>query len=607
MKEVKVSDFAEVITGGTPSTTVKEYWDGGKIPWLNSGELNKKYIYDSKNFITESGLKNSSTRMMPAETVLIALTGATCGLSALTKIDACANQSVSGILPSENHNPEYLFHYLRTQRQRILDKAWGNAQPHISQKFVKDLVIPLPSVEYQTHIAQLLNKAENLIAQRKESILLLDEFMKSTFLEMFGDPEHNRKGYPFTSLENLCSVIVDCPHSTPVKAKDKTNFPCIRTSELINGYISWESMQYLEEVEYEKRTQRLIPLDGDIVYGREGTYGEAIRIPSSHKFSLGQRTMLFRPDLKKTTSIFLWAMVRSEFVYRQAKKKNSGSTVGHVNVKDIKQFRILNPPLHLQNIFSQIVTQIEALKEQYKNSLQELENLYGALSQKAFKGELNFADQGNEQMRIAAETQAAYPNIKILPIPNNKKGFAKQVLGGKIVSLFREDKNFTSIKFQKLQYLAENIAEADLLWNYYRQQAGPYDNRFMHTVALMLKRNNWYDKKGSKYYPLNKATQIDGYYNNYFGSVDHKLSELFTLLKNATEKFCEAIATIFAVWNNHIILKKEFNVTDIKTEFFEWSSRKQNLFTPDEFERALNWMQKHDIVPTGFGKIIKEK
>lgn len=411
IKQVKVSDFADVITGGTPSTTVDEYWDRGTIPWLNSGELNKKYIYDAKNFITEAGLKSSSTRLMPAETVLIALTGATCGLSALMKIEACANQSVTGILPSEQHSPDYLLHYLRTQRERILDKAWGNAQPHISQKFVKDMLIPLPPLPDQLHIANILTKAENLITQRKESIRLLDEFLKSTFLEMFGDPEKNPKNLPFTELEKLCSVIVDCPHSTPVKSKEITNFPCIRTSELTNGFISWGSMQYLDEPEYIKRTQRLIPEEGDIVYGREGTYGEAIRIPSTHKFSLGQRTMLFRPNYNKTNSIFLWAMVRSEFVYRQAKKKNSGSTVGHVNVKDIKQFRILNPPIKLQTQFAQIVEKTEALKTQYQQSLQELENLYGSLSQKAFKGELLLNAQ-KENVLVVAKSQASAKRLE---------------------------------------------------------------------------------------------------------------------------------------------------------------------------------------------------
>lgn len=284
---------------------------------------------------------------------------------------------------------EYLDYLLLSLNDTIYSLSRGTAQRNLNVSKFRTIEINYPdSIELQLHIANLLSKAENLITQRKESISLLDEFLKSTFLEMFGDPEKNPKNFPFTELEKLCAVIVDCPHSTPEKSKEATNFPCIRTSELTNGYISWDSMQYLEEDEFIKRTQRLIPEAGDIVYGREGTYGEAIRIPATHKFSLGQRTMLFRPDYKKTNSIFLWAMVRSAFVYRQATKKNSGSTVGHVNVKDIKQFRILNPPIELQIQFAQIVEKTEALKTQYQQSLTELESLYGSLSQKAFKGEL---------------------------------------------------------------------------------------------------------------------------------------------------------------------------------------------------------------------------
>lgn len=285
-------------------------------------------------------------------------------------------------------SPFFIYRFLQTKSEYLKRKATGATIMHINRKSLEQLEIPDLQIDDQLNIANLLSKAENLIVQRKESIRLLDEFLKSTFLEMFGDPEKNPKNLPFTTLEKLCSVIVDCPHSTPVKSKEATNYPCIRTSELTNGYISWDSMQYLDEDEYIKRTQRLIPEAGDIVYGREGTYGEAIRIPKTHKFSLGQRTMLFRPDYKKTNSIFLWAMVRSEFVYRQAKKKNSGSTVGHVNVKDIKQFRIFNPPIELQTQFAQIVEKTEALKTQYQQSLQELENLYGSLSQKAFRGKL---------------------------------------------------------------------------------------------------------------------------------------------------------------------------------------------------------------------------
>lgn len=497
----------------------------------------------------------------------------------------------------------YLDYLLLTLNDTIYSLSRGTAQRNLNVPKFRKLYLKYPnSIELQLHIANQLSKSESLIAQRKESIRLLDEFLKSMFLEMFGDPEKNPKNLPFTELEKLCAVIVDCPHSTPMKSEEATNFPCIRTSELTNGYISWDSMQYLDEDEYIKRTQRLIPEAGDIVYGREGTYGEAIRIPATHKFSLGQRTMLFRPDCNKTNSIFLWAMVRSEFVYRQAKKKNSGSTVGHVNVKDIKQFRVFNPPIELQNQFAQIIEKTEAIKTQYQQSLQELENLYGSLSQKAFKGELSIKD---ESLLMAAEPKSSY--VAQSNIPDNKRGFAKQVLGGKIVSLFKDDNNFTHIKFQKLQYLAEQIAEENLLWNYYRQAAGPHDNKFKYSVIAKLNENKWFEERNYMFYPLQKANDVDRYYKNYFGNKSDRLNELFLLLKNATEKFCEAIATIYAVWNNQIILQLPYNKSEIKKAFFEWSNRKEIIFTEDEFEKALEWMKKHNIEPIGFGQLIKER
>lgn len=285
-------------------------------------------------------------------------------------------------------NTAFIGKFLQSQFTYLRSKASGATIPHIDRKSLENLRIPVLPLNDQIRIADILSKAESLIRQRKESLRLLDEFLKSTFLEMFGDPEKKTKRFPVLELEKLCSEIVDCPHSTPIKSDVVTNYPCIRTSEIENGYINWTTMQYLDESEYLKRIRRLTPREGDIVYGREGSYGDAIRIPSGHKFSLGQRTMLFRPDYSKCNSAFLWAMVRSDFVYRQAKRKNSGSTVGHVNVKDIRKFKVLAPPLYLQDRFANMVKKIEILKENFQTSLEQLERLYNSLSQRAFSGHL---------------------------------------------------------------------------------------------------------------------------------------------------------------------------------------------------------------------------
>ena len=398
LKEIKVSDFADVITGGTPSTTVKEYWDGGTVPWLNSGELNKKYIYDSKNFITESGLKSSSTRMMPPETVLIALTGATCGVSALTKIEACANQSVTGILPSKNHSSDYLLHYLRTQRQRILDKAWGNAQPHISQKFVKDLLIPFPSLKDQIQIAKVLSNAETLIEQRKQSIALLDDFLKSTFLEMFGDPGFNRKKWPVKRLEEHIEYMGDIGSngsnemvSKNLEMLDVEDYAImIRTTNLTRNDFT-NNIKYVTQKTYEFFKKSKI-YGGEIIMNKIGSAGDFWLMPELNKpVTLGLNQLVIRP--KNLPTLYLFYYLSTDYGRMIVKAQAKGATTKSITKTAVKALPLMYPPIELQTQFATIVTKTKTLKEQYKNSLQELENLYGSLSQRAFKGELKVKQQ----------------------------------------------------------------------------------------------------------------------------------------------------------------------------------------------------------------------
>ena len=160
-------------------------------------------------------------------------------------------------------------------------------------------------------------------------------------------------------LGEICSYVVDCPHSTPIKSPVSTNHPCIRTSEIKNGTIIWDSMQFLDDKNYELRIARLKPIPGDIVYAREGAYGDAVVLPSGYEFCLGQRTMLMRIALSECISYIHKAII-SPFVYAQAKALNREGTtsVGHVNMSDIVTFLIPLPPLSEQR---RIVAKIEEL------------------------------------------------------------------------------------------------------------------------------------------------------------------------------------------------------------------------------------------------------
>lgn len=249
--------------------------------------------------------------------------------------------------------------------------------------------IPLPDLSTQKKIAKILDKADELRQYNKQLIEKYDALTQSLFLDMFGDVKLNIKNWEIYHLEDICTHIIDCPHSTPSFSNMVTEFPCIRTTELKNGEIDWSKMKYLNEENHLKRITRLEPIEGDIIYGREGTFGEAVTIPKNVKMSLGQRVMLFRANKSIVNNKFLHAVIRSKDVYNQALKVNTGSTVGHVNVKDIKKFKIILPLLDLQNQFAERVELIETQKKRAQEALAKSEDLFQSLLQRAFKGDLN--------------------------------------------------------------------------------------------------------------------------------------------------------------------------------------------------------------------------
>ena len=272
----------------------------------------------------------------------------------------------------------YFVYAVRYKLDEMGMKTHGATMKHIVKKDFDSTQIPYPSLKEQEEIATNLDKITTIIEARKKELQLLDDLIKSRFVEMFEDGNS-----PMKIVEELCSCIVDCPHTTP-KYEGVLKNPAIRTSEIKKGYIVWDTMRYVSDEEYVERTARLIPEKGDIVYGREGTFGNAAVLPEGYSFCLGQRVMLLRPDYLKCTSEYLLYAVISDDVYRQAVVKNNASTVAHVNVKDVKQFRIPFPSLDKQNQFSDFVRQVDKSKVVVKKALGQAQLLFDSLMQEYF-------------------------------------------------------------------------------------------------------------------------------------------------------------------------------------------------------------------------------
>ncbi|RPH34580.1 MAG: restriction endonuclease subunit S [Bacteroidales bacterium] len=588
----------------------------GDVRLVQLADIGDGYFIDKSNrFLTQQKAKELKCTFLKEGDILIARMpdplGRACifpklNIPCVTVVDVCIIRPDKDLVFAQ-----WLKFLINSYefRNRINKYITGTTRQRISRGNFSKLTFKLPSRSTQIHIANILTKAKNQITQRKESIRLLDEYLKSTFLEMFGDPALNIKKWEKKTLKKISIRFSDGPFGSNLKTEhySEKGIQVIRLQNIgINHFIE-DDISFVKELHYENVLKKYTCYPDDIVIATMGSPNvRASIVPKHLKVSINKADcVLCRVNTDLANPYYVSFLLNQNGFLHLASSFMHGQTRTRISSGQLANILIPIPPIELQTQFAQIVEKTEALKGQCQNSLQELENLYGSLSQRAFRGELEINNE--ENLRIAAEPISQYRIKASSTIPSNKRGFAKQVLGGKIVSLYKDDKNFTRIKFQKIQYLAEHIIEEDLQWNYYRQTAGPYDNKFMHSVALKLKHNKWFEERNYKYYPLEKSGDIEYYFHNYFGTKSEKLNNLFHLFKNSTEKFSEAVATIYAVWNNHIILCQEFNKENIKRDFFEWSDRKEDLFTEDEYEKALLWMQKHNIIPTGFGELIKER
>jgi type I restriction enzyme S subunit len=311
---------------------------------------------------------------------------------------ALVNQELNGATASTGYcvlrtnkkslDSKYLFYWVQSSDfiDDMIKNATGANYPAVSDRIVKNNLIPLPPLEEQKRIAAILDKADAIRRKRQQAIKLADDFLRSVFLEMFGDPVTNPKGWEVVNVEDVCSDIVDCINKTAKSVDYETPYKMIRTTNVRNMKIDLSDVRYVDKDVYEKWISRLRPETGDIVFTREAPAGEAGIIDFDDLVFLGQRTMQFRPDKSQITSSFLLHEMMGSGIKEQMDKMSSGSTVKHLSVPECKKFKVRKPPVDLQIKFENI---------RFKTlSLLKLENragdfsLFESLSQKAFSGKI---------------------------------------------------------------------------------------------------------------------------------------------------------------------------------------------------------------------------
>lgn len=167
-----VESFAKTSAGGTPRSTEESYYKDGDIPWVNSGEVRKGRINKFDNFITKTGLENSSAKLFPEKTVLIAMYGATAGQVGYLEQPASTNQAICGILPNETYDSDFILHFFSRRKKHLLNMGSGAAQPNISQEIIRTYDVLLPPLEEQKRIVGVLEVWDQVVEKLQEKIAI---------------------------------------------------------------------------------------------------------------------------------------------------------------------------------------------------------------------------------------------------------------------------------------------------------------------------------------------------------------------------------------------------------------------------------------------------
>lgn len=289
--------------------------------------------------------------------------------------------------PDERIRCKYLYYFFLAN-MAILEAGFkGAGLKHTNRKYIENIVVSkLPTFDEQDSVIKILDKISDIIRFRNLELKVFDNLIKARFVEMFGDPIRNEKGWCTKALEAICKLIVDCPHSTPKYTSENTGFMCIRTSIVKKNRIEWKDIEYISEKEYKQRIQRKKPEKGDIIYTREGAIlGIAAVIDRDCNVALGQRSMLLSPNKKICTSEFLSVAMNFDSFLDKVLKGVSGTASPHINVGSIKVFKMILPPIEQQEKFSSFVHQVDKSKVAIQKSLDETQLLFDSLMQKYFK------------------------------------------------------------------------------------------------------------------------------------------------------------------------------------------------------------------------------
>ncbi|NMB08284.1 MAG: restriction endonuclease subunit S [Tissierellia bacterium] len=381
MEYIKLNELCEINIGKTPSRNNSKYWGDG-FYWLSISDMKKNIISETKEQITDIAVKESNMKIVPKNTVVMSFK-LSIGKTAILGNDMYTNEAIANF-PIKNKDtliPEYLIYALQTLNFNNTDRAVMGAT--LNKSKLNEIKIPYCNLEIQKKIVNILNKAQELINKRKEQIEALDELVKSKFIEMFGNPVTNSKGWNKEKLNELGRLARGKSKHRPRNAPELLGgpYPLVQTGDIANAgiYLKEYTQTYselgLKQSKMWDKGTLCITIAANIAKTSILTFDACF--PDS--------VVAFIPNEKTNTMYIQFWM---SFLQKILEDSAPESAQKNINLKILSEQNVIVPPIELQNEFAAFVQQVDKLKFEMEKSLKELEDNFNSLMQRAFKGEL---------------------------------------------------------------------------------------------------------------------------------------------------------------------------------------------------------------------------
>ncbi len=385
-RECKLLEIIELIGGGTPKTTISEYWNG-EIPWLSVVDFNngKKYVFDTEKKITQLGLENSSTKLLNTGDIIISARG-TVGVIAVLAKEMTFNQSCYGVRGiAEKSITDFIYYLLKDTVSDLKQISHGGVFDTITRDTFNEIDISLPPFPEQKAIAAVLSCLDDKIDLLHRQNKTLEAMAETLFKQWF--VVEAQEDWEEVTLEDITTRITDGAHLSPSTVEN--GFPMASVKDMHQWGINIESCRKISESDFNELVRNdCRPLKNDIIIAKDGSYLKHVFVAENDlDVVILSSIAILRPN-EKYHPLLLATFLKMPSTREDLENIVTGAVIPRIVLKDFRKFTIILPPKDVQEKALNIIEPIYLKCWRNVAQIQTLETLRDNLLPKLMSGEV---------------------------------------------------------------------------------------------------------------------------------------------------------------------------------------------------------------------------